>query len=57
MFHLSMSGYLFTTDKKPILRKGTLQMEKNLIFNQTDMLYTVAGASVLTTILYFIMSV
>jgi hypothetical protein len=29
-------------------------MEKLLIFSQSDMLYTVAGASVLTGILYFI---
>lgn len=35
-------------------RKGTLQMEKKLIFSQSDLLYTVAGASVLTGILYFI---
>ena len=30
-------------------------MEKKLIFSQTDMLYTVAGASILTGFLYFIM--
>ena len=30
-------------------------MEKKLIFSQADMLYTVAGASILTGILYFIM--
>jgi len=29
-------------------------MEKKLIFSQTDMMYTVAGATVLTSILYFI---
>ncbi|CAM3219597.1 DUF3948 domain-containing protein [Filibacter tadaridae] len=29
-------------------------MEKKLIFSQADMFYTVAGASVLTSILYFI---
>ena len=29
-------------------------MEKILIFSQADMVYTVAGASVLTGILYFI---
>lgn len=29
-------------------------MEKKLIFSQSDLLYTVAGASVLTGILYFI---
>lgn len=29
-------------------------MEKKLIFSQSDMMYTVAGASVLTGILYFI---
>ncbi|NYF25930.1 hypothetical protein HDC33_002786 [Sporosarcina sp. JAI121] len=29
-------------------------MEKKLIFSQADMMYTVAGASVLTGILYLI---
>lgn len=35
------------------LRKEMLQMEKKLIYSQADVVYTLAGASVLTAILYF----